>query len=188
MEYVLTSNTVSHAIAEQIHEWIPTIDIARWRTSIRGGIIFETRPLNIFTELSQFDPNDRTVYPYVFIRSLGIISRNRERKGNVERYFYNYTFAITFYVDISPTDRMQVPRINEELDSFELKLTRVLRSVEIWDDEVQVFVTPPPQKSDGVLHFFISVPVYEDTMPPEYEKMENLEQNISTMQKMEVDI
>jgi len=189
MDYVLTPNSVSHAIGDKIFEWIKTIDIARWRnpTTGGGGITFETRPLNIFTELSQFDPNDRNVYPYLFIRELNISARQRERMGNIIRWHYTYSYALGFYIDISPMDRMQVPRINEELSSMNLKLMRVLRDIEIWDDLIPVEISPPPQISDGVLHMFLRIKVFEDQIPYPDAKMENIEIDIDTMQKLDIE-
>ena len=175
----LYSTTVAHAIEDKIHEWLPEITIMR--PDGRGGFRIDTVTLNVFRERGGKDritgavhkTNDASIYPYVFIEQLSRSTVQRQRIGLSVRYFYDYLMAVRFYVNIDPYNRDEVPLLQEELDNMELKLERVLQELDMWGDTWPTTPASPSYKSEaGVLHTFMTVSVSEDTIPPEYPKIE----------------
>jgi len=176
----LTSTGVVQAVEDAIRKWIPDVQIMRpWAT---GGFRPVTLPLNVFTEIGGVDtvtgavagasdrPN-REQFPYVFIEALDRLTTGRERMGHTERFHYEYFISVRFYISIDPFDREQIPKLNEELDTIDLKLERVLQYLEMWDGLVQT-TNRRMNKEAGVLHTFFNVAVYEDDLLPEIEPVE----------------
>ena len=134
------------------------------------GTVFETRPLNVFLERDEFDPNNPDVYPYLFISEYNISSRRFFNPGGKDKFYFTYSFAIAYYVDIRPTDVGRIPRVNEEMRQMQRKLMIVLDRLEILGDAYHIETAPPPAVSEGVLHFFIQIPdvaeyVFSDPIP-----------------------
>ena len=168
----LTSDTVIQSVEQRIREFIPDVDIRRWMPN--GGQNFVTRPLNVYTERDAFDLNDESAYPYIFVDELDV-SRSYFNAGFADKYYFTYSFALGYYVDINPTDVSSIPRINEELRAMRRKLLTFFDRIDILGDIYHVIISPPSSTSEGILHFFIRIEdVPEYVYPDPVEKVESL--------------
>jgi len=183
MEHILTYTSVISAAENAIRKWIPEIVIPMPQPPQTVA------PLNIFTEMGARDPvtgafllpagqETPEMYPYLFIQE-DRRRTDRERFGDGrERTHYNSELSLTLYIDVNPFDRSRIPKLNETLRTVELDLQRVLKYLEIWGGLVETFNDIPSRITDGVLHVFLSVPYYEDTVLPEHDKVEVLKKDI----------
>ena len=140
-------------------------------------------PLNVFSERGGVDsvtgrfhdPNNAAIYPFIFIHQLerSTIGRSTAVDYNItelsdkpERFFYNYYMMLEFHININPFNREQVPLLQEELKIVDLDLERILQYIDLFQD----FCVPTDRRrstiQNGVLHFSVTVPIAEDTLPP----------------------
>jgi len=157
----LNGTSVTDAIKSAIQKWIPGVNIF----SEMGG---ESAAGGIF-----LDPNDSGIYPYIFIEQLDRHTTARRRLGRAERFYYDFFMNVRYYININPFDREAVPRLNKDLADMELTLERVLQYLEMWGGLVET-IDRHGTVQDGVLHFFMTVPVHEDTAPNVVETVEGL--------------
>lgn len=173
----LTPTSVRNAVEDTVRKWLPDIAISRpW---MAGGSRPTNVPLNVFTEMGgedsvtgdTLDPNNRNIYPYVFIEILDIHHLRRARVGDVERNTYDYFISVRFYIDITPGDLARVPLLQKEMQAMALNFERIFQYVEIFGDPEETF-NRRSTVQDGVLHFFMNLHVSEDTIPEERDKVE----------------
>jgi len=182
----LTGNSVPHAIEDKIRKWIPSVTIIRpWSTG--GSIPIATRPLNVFRNTGGRDtvtddihnPNNKDIYPFIFIEQLSRTRTHRQRVGAAVRYFYQYLISVRYYIDINPLDLQQIPLLQEELDKMDLMLERVLQEIDVFGGVYPTQQANPTHKEAGVLHTFLTVEVSEDTVALVYPKIEHVNMDIS---------
>ena len=164
----LTGETVIQSLVNHIKTHMKKVKM--WRLKGNKQVI-KTFKLNIFTDKYAFDPNDESVYPYMFIKEYNISSRRFFNPGGKDKFYFTYSFAIAYYIDIRPTDLMRIPQINEEMRAMQRQLMIVLDRLDILGDIYHIDIHPPPAVSGGILHFFIQIPdiveyVFPDTVPP----------------------
>ena len=192
MQYKLSSTDVINAIKAKIREYIPEVVIpmppVKWET---GGIRPQPpriQALNIFTEMGEQDtetgailtPTGTDHFPYIFILEDRQLTGRERFADGVERSHYNSYFFITFYIDIEPFNRSRIPRLNETLGNVALDLQRSLKYLDIWGGSVETFNNRPTHKDEntGILHYFINVPYYEDTLLAERDPVEELDHEV----------
>jgi|GEM_PF-1374428 len=181
----LLSTTPIQAVEDRLRKWLKTITIFRYSHS--GEIMPVEVPLNIYTERGEADlvtgdthnPNDPLIYPFIFIEQLPLRPTGRLRIGASVRHFYNFPFALAFYIDQNPLDHDRIPRLNEELNTMDLKLERVLQEVELFGGIWPTEPTNPSVISEGILHKFISIEIPEDLIIPEEPKIETIDLDFS---------